>query len=27
MERVGNPALAPVAMQVREKLQRALNQL
>jgi len=27
MERVGNPALAPVAKQVREKLQRVLEQL
>ena len=27
MERVGNPALAPVAKQVREKLQRALDQV
>jgi uncharacterized protein (DUF302 family) len=25
MERVGNPALAPVAKQVREKLQRAID--
>lgn len=27
MERVGNPALAPVAKQVREKLQRVLDNL
>jgi uncharacterized protein (DUF302 family) len=27
MERVGNPQLAPVAAQVREKLQRALDKI